>query len=70
MNPVDAINDINKLQERTIELIECLRDNKPEAWKLLLSELDTIVESVINENKLPTKNIDLILYLITELLGF
>lgn len=66
MNPVDAINDINKLQERTIELIECLRDNKSEASKLLLSELDTIVESVINENKLPTKNIDLILYLITE----
>ena len=66
MNPVDAINDINKLQERTIELIECLRDNKSEASKLLLSELNTIVESVINENKLPNKNIDLILYLITE----
>lgn len=66
MNPIDAINSTNQLQERTIELIECLRDNKSEASKLLLSELDTIVESVINENKLPTKNIDLILYLITE----
>lgn len=66
MNPVDAINDINKLQEHTTELIECLRDNKSEASKLLLSELDTIVESVINENKLPAKNINLILYLITE----
>lgn len=66
MNPVDAINNINKLQEHTTELIECLRNNKSEASKLLLSELGTIVESVTNENKLPDKNINLILHLIAE----
>lgn len=66
MNPIDAINSINQLHERTTELIECLRNNKSEASNLLLSELDTIVESVINENKLPAKNINLILNLIAE----
>lgn len=66
MNPIDAINSINQLHEHTTELIECLRNNKSEASNLLLSELYTIVESVINENKLPDKNINLILNLIAE----
>lgn len=66
MIPADAINSINQLQEHITELIECLRNNKSEASNLLLSELDMIVESVINENKLPAKNINLILHLIAE----
>ena len=66
MVPADAINSINQLQEHITELIECLRNNKSEASNLLLSELDMIVESVINENKLPAKNINLILHLIAE----
>lgn len=66
MIPADAINSINQLKEHKTELIECLRNNKSEASKLLLSELGTIVESVTNENKLPAKNIDLILHLIAE----
>ena len=66
MIPADAINSINQLQEHITELIECLRNNKSEASNLLLSELGTIVESVTNENKLPVKNINLILHLIAE----
>lgn len=66
MIPADAINVINQLQEHITELIECLRNNKSEASNLLLSELDMIVESVINENKLPAQNINLILHLIAE----
>jgi hypothetical protein len=66
MNPVDAINAINQLQEQTTELIECLRANKPDATNLLLSELDTIVKSAMTENKLPAKNVNLILNLIAE----
>ena len=66
MNPVDAINSINQLQEHTTELIECLRNNKSEASNLLLSELDMIVKSVINEKKLPAKNVNLILHLIAK----
>ena len=66
MVPADVINSINQLQEHITELIECLRNNKSEASNLLLSGLDMIVESVINENKLPAKNINLILYLIAE----
>lgn len=66
MNTVDAINDINQLQVHTSELVECLRENKSEASNLLISELEEIVKSVINENKLPVKNVTTILQLITE----
>ncbi|MDD3137739.1 MAG: hypothetical protein PHX08_02045 [Lachnospiraceae bacterium] len=66
MNPIDAINAINQLPEQTTELIECLRTNKLEATNLLLSELDTIAKSAMTEDKLPAKNVSLILNLIAE----
>ena len=61
MNPVDAISSINQMQDQKNEIIECLRNNKSEAAILLLSELDSIVKSVMTQNNVSAKNVNLIL---------
>lgn len=66
MNLSDAINEINQFPEQTMELVECLRSNRTEAVRLLLSELDSIVNTVVSGQEPHNKNMNIILGLITE----